>query len=72
MFKAKHQEGRRVPINIQPRVFVESNRLQENGHIEKLSSCSDKNFVSPIVITVKKDQLIKLALSSEVLDKSIH
>ena len=39
---------------------------------EKLSSCSDEHFISPIVITVKKDQSIKLALDSKVLNKAIH
>ena len=50
----------------------ELERLQTEGHIEKLSSCSDEHFVSPIVITVKKDQSIKLALDSKVLNKAIH
>ena len=71
-FTAKHQKGRRVPINHQPRVTDELERLQTEGHIEKLSSCSDENFISPIVITVKKDQSIKLALDSKVLNKAIH
>ena len=53
-FTAKHQKGRRVPINLQPRVSNELERLQTEGHIEKLSSCSDEHFISPIVITVKK------------------
>ena len=35
---AKHQKGRRVPINLQPRVSDELERLQTEGHIEKLSS----------------------------------
>ena len=71
-FTAKHQKGRRVPINLQPRVSEELERLQTEGHIEKLSSCSDEHFISPIVITVKKDQSIKLALDSKVLNKAIH
>ena len=71
-FTAKHQKGRRVPINLQPRVSDELERLQTEGHIEKLSSCSDEHFISPIVITVKKDQSIKLALDSKVLNKAIH
>ena len=71
-FTAKHQKGRRVPINLQPRVSAELERLQTEGHIEKLSSCSDEHFISPIVITVKKDQSIKLALDSKVLNKAIH
>ena len=57
-FTAKHQKGRRVPINLQPRVSEELERLQTEGHIKKLSSCSDEHFISPIVITVKKDQSI--------------
>ena len=71
-FTAKHQKGRRVPINLQPRVSAELERLQTECHIEKLSSCSDEHFISPIVITVKKDQSIKLALDSKVLNKAIH
>ena len=71
-FTAKHQKGRRVPINLQPRVLAELERLQTEGHIEKLSSCSDDYIISPIVITVKKDQSIKLALHSKVLNKAIH
>ena len=71
-FTAKHQKGRRVPINLQPRVSAELERLQTEGHIEKLSSCSDEHFISPIVITEKKDQSIKLALDSKVLNKAIH
>ena len=71
-FTAKHQKGRCVPLNLQPRDTAESERLQNEGHIEKLSSCSDEHFISPIVITVKKDQSIKLALDSKVLNKAIH
>ena len=71
-FTAKHQKGRRVPINLQPRVSAELERLQTEGHVEKLSSCSDKHFISSIVITVKKDQSIKLALDSKVLNKAIQ
>ena len=55
-FTAKHQKGRRVPINLQSRVTAELEGLQNEGHIENLSSCSDEHFISPIVITVKKDQ----------------
>ena len=72
MFTAKRQKGRCVPINIQPRVTVESNRLQKEGHSEKLSSCSDEYFLTLIVITIKEDQSIKLALDSKVLIKSTN
>ena len=35
-FTAKHQKGRRVPINLQPSVSAELESLQTEGHIEKL------------------------------------
>ena len=38
----------------------------------KLQECSDKYFVSPIVITVKKDGSKKLALESRELNKQVH
>ena len=47
-------------------------KLLAEKHIIKLSSCPDNYFISPIVVTVKKDQTIKLALDSKVLYKSIH
>ena len=71
-FTAKHQKVRRVPINLQPRVTAELKRLQNEGQIEKLPSCSDEHSISPIVITLKKDQSIKLALDTKVLNKAIH
>ena len=67
-----HQKGRRVPINLLDKVSNELKKLSQQGHIEKLQECSDKNFISPIVITVKKDKSVKLALDSKLLNKSIH
>ena len=49
---SKASKGRRVPINLQPRVSEELERLQTEGHIEQLSSCSDEHFISPILFTV--------------------
>ena len=42
------------------------------GHIEKLTNYSDQFFISPKNITVKKDQSIKIALDSKILNKAIH
>ena len=67
-----HQKGRRVRTNLLDKVSDELKKLSEQGHIEKLQECSDKNFISPIVITVKKDQSVNLALDSKVLNKAIH
>ena len=66
------QKGRRVPITIQEKVDKEIDKLLEQGHIQKLEECSDKFFVSPIVITVKKDGSVKLALESRELNKQVH
>ena len=71
-FTAKLQKGRRVLIKLQPKFTAELDRLQNEGHIEKLSSCSDEHIISPKVITVRKDQSINLALDSKVLNKPIH
>ena len=66
------QKGRRVPITLQEKVDKEIDKLLRQGHIEKLKECSDKYFVSPIVITVKKDGSVKLALESRELNKQVH
>ena len=51
-----------MPITIQEKIDKEVEKLLEQGHIQKLEECLDKYFVSPIVITVKKDGYVKLAL----------
>ena len=61
-----------MPIHLQPKVKIELEKLLNEGHIEKLTSCSDQFFICPIVITVKKDQSIKIALDSKILNKAIH
>ena len=71
-FQSRHQKGRRIPINLQDKVNTELKKLLAEKHIIKLSSCPDKYFLSLIVVTVKKDQKIKLALDSKVLNKAIH
>ena len=52
--KPIQQKGRQVPVSLQDKVDREKDRLIKEGHIIKLQDCSDKFFVSPIVITVKK------------------
>ena len=71
-FKALQQKGRRIPIHIQEKVEKEIKSLIDQGHIVKLYSCSDKQFIIPIVITVKKDHTIKLAMDSKQINKAIH
>ena len=51
-----------MPITLQGKVDDENNKLLAQGHIEKLEECSDKYFVSPIVITVKKRRLGEIGI----------
>ena len=71
-FQSKHQKSRKVPINLQERVNSETKKLLEKKHIEKFNNCSDQNFISPIVITVERDQTINLALDSKSPNKTVH
>ena len=71
-FQPRHQKGRRIPINLQDKFNTELRKLLAEKHIIKLSSCPNNYFISPIVVTFKKDQTIKLALDSKVLNKAIH
>ena len=58
--------------HLQERVEGELNKLMDQNHIIKLDKCSDRQIISPIVITVKKDQTVKLALDSKKINKFIH
>ena len=71
-YRVTHQKGRKGPIHLQPKVKIEHEKLLNEGHIEKLNNCSDQFFISSIVITVKKDQSIKIALDSKILNEAIH
>ena len=65
-FTPTHQKGRRGPMNLLHKVSDDLKKLSDQGHIEKLLECSDKNFISLIVITVKKEKSVKLALEDGV------
>ena len=58
-------------MTLQEKVDKEIDKLITQGHIEKLKECSDRYFVSPIVIT-EKDGSVKLALESQELNKQVH
>ena len=47
-------------------------KSQKNGNVIKLDKCNDKKFISPIVITVKRDKAIKLAMESKVINTPIQ
>ena len=47
---------------------AENDRLLEEGHIEKVNEKTDKQFIQPVVITVKKDKSVKIALDGLALN----
>ena len=67
--KLIQQKGRPIPIHLQQSVGKEINKLMKQGHIEKANNIDENCFVSPAVITVKKDKSVKIALDSRKLAK---
>ena len=63
-------KGRRVPLHLLDSVKTEPSRLKDKGNIKKLENCDC--FISPIVITCKKDKSIKLALGSKFINEQIY
>ena len=71
-FIPTQHKGRRIPLYLTEKVENELRKLIEEKQIEKLTSNSDENFISPAVITVKADESIKIALDSQILNDAIH
>ena len=71
-FKPTQHKGRRVPIHLIDKVEKELRKLIEDKQIIKHEKCSDEYFISPVVITVKSDNSIKIALDSKELNEAIH
>ena len=68
--KLIQQKGRPVPIHFQKTVKQELEKLIKTGHLEKPDKTTENCFISPAVITVKKDKLVKIALDSRKLNKA--
>ena len=66
------EKGRRIPIHIQDKVQTELDKLLSEGHIEKLDKCTSDCFIAPNVITVKKDNSIKLALDAKPINRQLY
>ena len=71
-FQFRQQKGRRIPGNLQDKVNMELKKLLDEKHIIKLSSCPGKYFISPIAVTLKRDQSINLSLDSKILNEDNH
>ena len=64
------QNARPIPIHLQKDVGRELERLTKSGHLEKVNYVDEDCFVSPVVITVKSDQSVKIAVDSRKLNDS--
>ena len=62
--KIIQQKGKPLPIHFRNQVAEEIKRLIKNGYLERATEIIEDCFVSPAVITVKKDKSVKIALDS--------
>ena len=59
-----------MPIHFQKTVKHELEKLIEKGHLEKADKTTENCFVSPAVITIKKEKSVKIALDSRKLNEA--
>ena len=64
------QKARPVPLHLQADVGRELEKLIKTGHLEQINDVDEDCFVSPVVITVKSDKSVKIALDSLKLNDS--
>ena len=64
------QKARHIPLHLQEDVGRELEKLIKTGHLEKVKHVDEDYFVSPVVITVKNDKWVKIALDSRKLNDS--
>ena len=64
------QKARPIPLHLQEDVGKELERLIKTGHLEKVKHVDEDCFLSPVVITVKNDKSVKIALDSRKLNDS--
>ena len=76
IFKSQYtpsqHKGRRVPLHLLDKVEQEPQKLIDEKQSIKLDNCSDELFISPVVITLKKDKTVKIAPDSKKLNDAIH
>ena len=64
------QKARPVPLYLQQDVGRVVEKLIRIGHLEKINDVDEDCFISPVVITVKSDKLVKIAFDSRKLNES--
>ena len=66
------EQGRRILIHVQGKVENEIEKLLLEGHIQRLDKRTSDCFIAPIVITVKKDDSMKLALDTKPISRQLY
>ena len=69
--KITQRKDRRVPVQLQDAVQKEIERLLNEGFIERVTEVTDKEFIQPIVITVKIEKSVKIALDARAVNNEI-
>ena len=64
------QETKPIPYHLQKDVKNKLDRLIKSGRLESLETIEEDCFVSPVVITVKKDKTVKIAIDARKLNDS--
>ena len=64
------QKARPIPYHLQDDEKNELDRIKKSGHLQRLETIEEDCFVSPVVITVKKDKTVKIALDARKLNDS--
>ena len=65
------QKGRRFPLQLQEAVEAEIDKLLNEGHKRRVETVSDEVFIQPVVVTVKKDKTVKIALDPRSMNNAI-
>ena len=64
------QKARPIPLHLKEDVGKELERLIKTRHLKKVKHADEDCFVSPVVITVKNNKSVKIALDSRKLNDS--
>ena len=64
------QKSRPIPLHLPEEVCEELEKLIKTVHLETVKHVDDECFVSPVVISVKNDKSMKIALDSRKLNNS--
>ena len=64
------QKARPKPYHLQQDVKIELDRLLKSGHLKRLETIEEDRFVSPVVITVKKDKTVKIGIDARKSNES--